>query len=107
MEISRPDYKRIYSDMLRLKYPEKANDCKSILSGQQLSALEVIQINEIIFPQKKTRGIRFNQAYRAYSKEEIMKILDYQKKHYLNNSQLAIHFGLSRNSITKWKKNYV
>lgn len=90
--------------MLRLKYPEKANDCKSILSKQQLSALEVIQINEIIFPQQKQDYIRFNQAHRAYSKEEIMEILDYQRKYNLSNSQLAEHFKISRNTVSKWKK---
>jgi hypothetical protein len=34
-------------------------------------------------------------------------MLDYQKKNKLTNSQLAKHFKLSRNTVTKWKRLFV
>lgn len=58
------------------------------------------RFNEIIFG-KKTE----NQKFKSYKRSDILKILDYQKKHKLNNIQLAKHFKMSRNTITKYKKN--
>lgn len=49
------------------------------------------------------QNIKVNKSHRAYSKEAIYKILEYQKKNCLNNTQLAKHFKLSRNTVTKWK----
>ena len=48
-----------------------------------------------------------NQKHRSYSKSDILKILDYQKKNNLNNSQLANHFSLSRNTVAKWKRMFI
>lgn len=48
-----------------------------------------------------------NKKHRSYSKSDIIKILNHQKKNQLNNSQLARHFGLSRNTVTKWKRLFL
>src|SRR5690606_36939376 len=95
-QIKTPNYKRIYSDILKKKYPEKIEYCKSSSKKPDISTLDIIQLNEKIFGSNSPR-------LRSYSKSDICKILDYQKKHNLNNSQLASHFKLSRNTITKWK----
>ena len=42
-----------------------------------------------------------------HHKTTILEILQYQKNNNLNNNQLADHFKLSRNTITKWKKIYI
>jgi DNA-binding transcriptional regulator YiaG len=46
----------------------------------------------------------YNQKFRSYKIPDIQKILDYQNKYQLNNSQFANHFQLSRNTVAKWKK---
>ena len=99
-QITTPNYKRIYSDILKKKYPEKIEYCNSILQKTKLSTLDIIQLNEKIFGSNSPR-------LRSYSKSDILKILDYQKKHKLNNSQLANHFKLSRNTVAKWKKMFL
>lgn len=101
-----PNYHKIYSDIIQLKYPEKEKYCQSILSKKELSALEVIMINDIIFSKYKKENLVFNQMHRAYNKQTILEILNYQKNNKLNNSQLALHFKLSRNTVAKWKKLY-
>lgn len=98
-----PNYKRIYSDIIELKHPEKREKCKAILSKEQLSSIDIIKINVIIFG-NITENISFNQRHRSYDKETIRQILDYQKNNNLSNSQLADHFVLSRNTVAKWKK---
>ncbi|MCT2409139.1 helix-turn-helix domain-containing protein [Chryseobacterium antibioticum] len=101
----KPDYKRIYSDLIELKHPEKKEKCKKILSKEQLSSIDIIRINAIIFG-NNTENISLNQRHRSYDDETVQKILDYQKNNKLSNNQVAKHFKLSRNTVTKWKKIY-
>ncbi|WP_390450607.1 helix-turn-helix domain-containing protein [Chryseobacterium sp. Alg-005] len=103
---TRPDYHKIYSDIIQLRYPEKEKYCQVILSQNPISELEVIKLNDIIFSQQENENQISNQRHRAYNEQVILKILNYQKKNRLNNTQLAIHFNLSRNTVAKWKKIY-
>lgn len=106
VQISKPDYKRIYSDILSKKYPEKKEECISLLEKQSLSNLDIIRLNDKIFGRDNANK-EFNQKHRSYQKSDILQILDYQKKYKLNNSQLANHFNISRNTVTKWKKMFL
>lgn len=104
MEKSSPNYKQIFKDILDRKYPEKRNACENILNKTTLSIVDVIEINTKIFG----KGIINNsQKFRSYKKSDILNILDYQKENGLNNSQLANHFRLSRNTVSKWKKLFI
>ncbi|MCT2409333.1 helix-turn-helix domain-containing protein [Chryseobacterium antibioticum] len=104
MEKSYPDYKRIYNDIITKRYPQKKKICRGILEKEELSALDVIKLNSLIFETKNKEATIFNQQHRSYDKSAILDILNYQKKNKLNNTQIALHFKLSRNSIAKWKK---
>lgn len=101
-----PDYKLIYFDIINKKFPERIGEFQPILSKSKLSFLDIINLNEKIFQTKKAKQ-KVNQKHRSYSKSDILRILDYQKKHGLNNIQLAHHFRLSRNTVTKWRKLFV
>ncbi|MCW3162434.1 helix-turn-helix domain-containing protein [Chryseobacterium oryctis] len=101
-----PDYNKIYSDIIAKKFPHKWQSCKSILEKETLTSVDIIKINEKIFDGIQTNSVD-NQRLRAYSKEDILKILEYQTKNRLNKSQLAAHFRLSRNTITKWRRLYL
>lgn len=107
MEDIAPDYKRIYKDILDKKYPDKKQQCIHLLDKEKLTFLDIIELNRKIFgvPDKSTE--MFNQRHRCYNRSDILKVFDYQKKKNINNSQLAKHFGLSRNTITKWKKKFL
>jgi len=102
-----PDYKNIYTDILHKKYPDKKVDCKKLLEKESLSTLDIIEINTIIFGHQKNEKGSINQKHRSYNKSDILQILDFQKKHKLNNSQLANHFKLSRNTVARWKKIFI
>ena len=101
-----PNYKQIYIDILDKKFPHKKEACNKILSKTRVSTIDVIVLNKIIFGTAKETN-SFNQKHRSYSKNHILHILDYQKKHKLNNSQLANHFKLSRNTVSKWRKIFI
>lgn len=101
-----PDYKQIYTDIISKKYPQKKEECQRILEKQNISTIDILELNRKIFGTKKETE-KSNQRHRSYSKSDILQILDYQKKNNLNNSQLANHFRISRNSVTKWKRMFV
>ncbi|MCY1663501.1 helix-turn-helix domain-containing protein [Chryseobacterium sp. SL1] len=98
------NYKRIYQDILEKKFPEKLKECASLLNKDQLSILDVIDLNQKIFGRTDKQTFLFNQRLRSYDKLTILKILEYQVVNNLNNSELAKHFKLSRNTITRWRK---
>ena len=100
-----PDYKRIFSDILETRYPENKVLCLPILSKEELSQLDVIELNRIIF-WKKNKGV-FKQIHKSYDRSSIIKMLVYQKEFKLSNRQLAQHFQLSRNTVAKWKKIFI
>lgn len=102
-----PDYKKIFNDIIEKKHPEKRDCCQSILSKNELSVLDVIRLNNLVFGRSSKDESIMNQKYKSYNKKSIIEILNYQKQNRLNNTQLAMHFKLSRNTVTKWKKMFL
>ncbi|MCD0477899.1 helix-turn-helix domain-containing protein [Chryseobacterium sp. LC2016-29] len=78
--MSKPDYQRIYRDLLKMKFPEKENDCQPILQKANFSQLDVINLEIILFGKKQSEEFLNNGRHRSYDKSTIFKILDYQKK---------------------------
>ncbi|MBA5630495.1 helix-turn-helix domain-containing protein [Moheibacter lacus] len=100
-------YKKIYSDLIKKKFPEKANLLKSYLHKKELSQLDVIEINQKIFGKSQEEYSKTNQKLKAYNPEHIYQILEFQKTHQLNNTELAEHFNMSRNTVAAWKRKYL
>ena len=98
-----PDFKQIYTDIITTKYQHKYDLCEHLLSKNELLALDILKLNTIIFGTSE----KSNSQYRSYKKTDILKILDYQKENKLNNTQLARHFKLSRNTVSKWRKIFL
>ena len=102
---NRPLYHKLYADMIREKYPEKEASCSSYLKKENWTALDVIQVNTILFAeQHKQMEIASDQKHRAYDIESVRQILRYQQINGLNNKQLADKFCLSRNTVAKWRR---
>lgn len=99
-----PDYVRIYNDLIKMKFPEFLDEFEKLLQKEKLSFFEITQINKKLFGNKNRTQKALEQKYKAYDKSTILKILRYQKKHSLNNTQLANHFKLSRNTVANWRK---
>lgn len=88
-----------------MKFPEKENVCRPFLQKQLLTELDVIKLENIIFGKAMCKS-NSNKKHRSYDKSTILKMLDFQKQKNLNNLQLAKHYGLSRNTVAKWKKMF-
>jgi len=105
MSRNKPNYHNIFRDIIEKKFPEKTSACERLLSKRELSIIDIMAINNRIFGSDKATEV-FNQQHKSYSESDIRQILNHQKKHQLNNSQLAQHFKLSRTTVTRWKKIY-
>lgn len=102
-----PDFQKIYSEIIKLYYPEKEKECEFYINRTEWSSLDVITVNNILFAQKSSKDVlAFNQKHRAYDEKTIKKILQYQKDNKLNDSQVAIYFKMSRNTLLKWKRSF-
>ncbi len=106
MENSAINYRQIFTDILDSRFPEKKQNCLPLLQKQNLSVIDILNIHKKIFGISRENETS-NQKHRSYHKSDILRILDYQKKHNCNNSRLANHFKLSRNTVTKWKKMFL
>ena len=100
-----PNYKNIYLDIISKKFPSKTDTYEKILSKKILSNYDVIVLNNELFSTAENQTE--NQKLKSYTKETILKILEYQKAKKLNVTELARHFSISRNTIAKWRKIYI
>ncbi|UZT97952.1 helix-turn-helix domain-containing protein [Chryseobacterium fluminis] len=100
------NYKELYTDLINKKFPEKMVLCQNILKKEKLSILDAIELHNLLFPKQSPQEERLNQKRKSYMKNDILKILKYQKLHNLTNVQTALKFKLSRNTVTKWKRAF-
>ncbi|MBW7676183.1 helix-turn-helix domain-containing protein [Chryseobacterium chendengshani] len=100
----KPNYTKIYHDLLLEEYPEKLKDVKVRELLQKLNTSdEVIKFNEKLFEQSK-ESLENNQKLRTYDKETMLKILMYQKEHGFSSSYISKKYKISRTTLTKWKR---
>lgn len=100
----RPNYSKIYHDLLLAEYPEKLKDVKVKQLLQNLNTSdEVIKFNEKLFKQSKESSEN-NQKLRTYDKATMLKILNYQKQHGFSSNYISKKYKISRTTIAKWKK---
>jgi len=95
-----PNYYRIFEDLIRDKFPDKARDLITAMPTT-INSLDVIELNERIF---KKANKAYNQRLKSYDANSVKTMLEYQQEYGLNNSEMADLFRLSRNTITKWKR---
>ncbi|MBB4805538.1 hypothetical protein HNP38_000810 [Chryseobacterium defluvii] len=96
-----PNYQKIYQDLLKFKGLDEY-----IPVPKLEKSIEIIRFNNLIAKKERLIDSGITQQSRSYDEESILEILRYQKKCNINNTQLALEFKLSRNSVAKWKKIY-
>ncbi|MDN4011907.1 helix-turn-helix domain-containing protein [Chryseobacterium gambrini] len=102
--INSPDYKRIYTDILEMRYRNKKDKCEALLNKPRLSVMDILELEKRIFDEKEITDEKENKKFRAYDDEAILQILRYQKNNNMNNNDTAAYFKVSRNSVAKWKR---
>lgn len=101
------DYKKLYQDLITHKYPNKIEECRSILEKNKIIGFDILMLQRKLSGNFTREDSISDQRYKSYDTSTIKKILLFQKNNNLNNTQLALHFKLSRNTVSKWKKLFI
>lgn len=101
-----PNYQKIFQDIIAHDFPNIKNECKNLLSKAKLNSQDVIKLNQKIF-KGKSKDESNNPKFRSYDMQTISYVLAYQKKNGLNDTQLAFHFAISRNTIRSWRNKFL
>ncbi|MDR6516248.1 hypothetical protein [Chryseobacterium camelliae] len=102
----RPNYVKIFTDMLKEYDPEKLNDPKIQRQLRNLNTSEdVLNFNEKVFQQSKEMQ-KSNQKLKTYDRKTMIKLLKYQQKHGFSTSYMSRKYKISRTTLSKWRKNF-
>ncbi|MCT2409130.1 helix-turn-helix domain-containing protein [Chryseobacterium antibioticum] len=94
-----PNYQKIYEDLIKFKGLE---DHMTVPKLER--SIDIIKFNKLI--SKQTVNEIVTQQGRSYDEDSILELLHYQIKYEMSNTQLALEFKLSRNTVARWKKIY-
>lgn len=100
---SKPDYNRIYKDLIEAWFPEQKEELLSLISVDITTSLDVIQINNELFNKKSKDVQNYNQKLRSYDIPSIIRIVGYQQENFLTIKEISELFSVSRNTVAKWK----
>ena len=96
------NYKKIFQDILDLKFPEKKELQTIVLEREIMDSYDVLSLNKLIFGDESKEN-----KHKSYDSSTIIKVLNYQKENNLSNIETAKKFNLSRNTISAWKKKAI
>ncbi|TGN26108.1 helix-turn-helix domain-containing protein [Empedobacter tilapiae] len=99
--MKKPNYQKIYQDIIEKKFPDKLGQTKKLLK-KEMNVLDVIKISEIL----NSEQISENKKHRSYDLNSILKILTFQKNNNYTNTLTAEKYRISRNTVSKWRKIY-
>ena len=93
------NYKKIFQDILDLKFPEKQELYTIVLEREINDSYDVLSLNRLIFGDENKEN-----KNKSYDPSTISKVLKYQEENNLSNIETARKFNLSRNTVSAWKK---
>lgn len=110
--MNRVNYKALYLDFLEESEGLLPIDIKMRLMNriqcklhEELSFKELIDFNQII-RKHSIRPSSYNTytSVNSYDEAYIRYVLSYQEEYKLSNTQVALEFKLSRNTLARWQK---
>ena len=93
------NYKKIFQDILDIKFPEKTELHTIVLEREITDSYDVLSLNKLIFGDENKEN-----KHKSYDSSTITKVLKYQQDNNLSNIETARKFNLSRNTVSAWKK---
>lgn len=95
-----PNYQKIYEDLIKCKGLED-----HITVPKLERSIDIIKFNKLISNQQESEIV--TQQGKSYDEDSILELLHYQRQYDMSNTQLALEFKLSRNTVARWKKIYL
>lgn len=100
-----PNYKVIFEDLAKERYKDLVPKYIQQRIESLNNHLDVLELNKLIFNQNYSS--KETAQMKAYDRASIEKVLQTQVKYNLSNREIATMFHLSRNTVAKWKKEYL
>lgn len=101
------DYKSIFINLIKDKFPEKLRNPNILWKLEHLdSTISVLDLNKELFQKEEIVYTRIDSRLRSYTEEEIIRILKYQKKYKITNIDLVRKYGISRTTLSTWRKRF-
>ncbi|MFV0190169.1 helix-turn-helix domain-containing protein [Empedobacter falsenii] len=97
----KPNYQKIYQDIIKRNFPEKIEQTKKLLK-KNMNVLDIMKVSEILNANKTVE----NQKHKSYDLNSVLEILKFQQKNNYTNTYTADKFKISRNTVAKWRKIY-
>lgn len=99
--INKPNYAKLYLDMAAYYNIALSTDLQLAIS-KMVNTVDVLRVNKTIF-QSSAYSL---QQGNAYQEADVLQILKFKREYKLSNSATALHFKMSRNTISRWEKLY-
>jgi len=99
-----PNYKIIYTDILKKKFPYKEKECESLMNKENLAAHDIIKLNEKIFGKTSNTSEKLNRKLLSYSKSDILKCWTIRKNTTLIIASLPGTLNLAGTALLNGKK---
>ena len=101
------NYKEIYLNLIKEKFPEKLNDSKVKYRLDYLnSAINILEFNDLLFNNGDRIHNKIDSRLRSYTQDEIIRILKYQERFKKSNTDIVNKYGMSRATLNSWKKRF-
>ena len=89
------NYKKIFQDILELKFPEN-KELYTIVSEREINnSYDVLSLNRLIFGNENKEN-----KHKSYDPSTISKVLKFQEENNLSNIETARKFNLNRNTVS-------
>lgn len=100
----KPNYTRIYLDLIKYKNKEQTVSKALIDKINNIRIVkDILDIEKELF---KNEDLEYNQKLKCYDESTVKVLLDHQKANNLTNVEIGNKYKISRNTIAKWKKIY-
>lgn len=104
MKSNCPNYHAIYADLIASKEGEKQKADNILNTFKFNSALDVLEFNNLLFPNENCETALANQKLKSYTLDDISQILKYKKTQNLTLREMAYKYKISKTTLLKWMK---
>lgn len=100
-----PNYHAIYADLIAYKKgKEKSNEYSFLETFKFNSALDVLEFNNVLFPNENGNTVLANQKLRSYTIDDISTILKLKKSQNLTLKEVSNKYKISKTTLLKWMR---
>jgi hypothetical protein len=100
------DYKKIYLSIIEQNFSDMLNNSEVMYKLNNLkTSIDILEFNKYLY-ELNNQKTDLDFRLKSYMEEDILKILRYQIKHKMSNSEISQKYRISRTTIITWRRRY-